>query len=204
MGCGVFYRCENLTTIINGRPRNMRSAPAQSGAIYCQATEKPEGWDAGWASSQSKIVWGAPMVTIEAEPDDETYGSVIYAGTYLENDEALLIAHSKAGYKFIRWEDGSTDSVRTVNVSEAKKYKAIFSSIATDIPTVKSDFDDRMIYSVDGAIVVENATEDVYVFNVAGQFIIRQPATAVRTEIAVQKGVYVIKTGARSKLVIVK
>ncbi|GEM_PF-2589643 len=182
---------------------SVRSAPAQSGAIYCQAEEKPSGWDDGWASSQSKIVWGAPMVTIEAEPDDEKYGSVIYAGTYLEDGEALLIAHSKAGYKFIKWEDGCTDSVRTVNVSEAKKYKALFSPLSTDIPTVKSDFDDRMIYGTKEAIVVESATEDIYVFNVAGQLIIRQPATMARTEIAVSKGVYVIKTGARSKLVIV-
>ena len=53
------------------------------------------------------------------------------------------------------------------------------------------------------AIVVEKATEDVYVFNTAGVLIIRQPATEERTEIAVQKGIYVIKTGMRSKLVIV-
>lgn len=204
MGCGVFYRCENLMmNTTYGRPRNMRSAPAQSGAIYCQAEEKPSGWDDGWASSQSMIVWGAPMVTIEAEPDNEEYGSVIYAGTYLEDGEALLIAHSKAGYKFIKWEDGCTDSVRAVIASEAKKYKALFSHLASDIPTVKSDFDDRLIYGTEGAIVVENATEDVYVFNVAGQLIIRQPATMTRTEIVVPQGVYVIKTGARSKSVIV-
>ncbi|MBO7635883.1 MAG: leucine-rich repeat domain-containing protein [Paludibacteraceae bacterium] len=203
MGCGVFYRCENLTTIRNGRPMNVRSAPAQAGAIYCQVEKKPDGWDAGWTSSQSKIVWGAPMVTIEAEPDDEKFGSVIYAGTYLENGEALLIAHPKTGYKFIKWEDGNTDSVRTVNASEAKKYKAQFSPILSDIPTVKSDSDDRLIYGTKEAIVVEKATEDVYVFNTAGVLIIRQPATEEHTEIAVQKGIYVIKTGMRSKLIIV-
>ena len=204
MGSGVFYMCDKLIlNRNNASPMSVKSAPAQTGAIYCQAEEKPSGWDDGWTSSQSKVVWNAPMVTIEAESDNEEYGSVIYAGTYLEGDEAILIARSKEGCKFIKWEDGSTDSVRTVIASEAKKYKALFSSYFTDIPTVKADFDDRMIYGAKESIVVESAADDVYVFNVAGQFIVRQPATSVRTEIAVQKGVYIIKTRGRSKLVVV-
>ena len=42
-------------------------------------------------------------VTVEVEVNDETFGTVIGAGSYTEGDEVMLVATPAAGYEFVLW-----------------------------------------------------------------------------------------------------
>ena len=42
-------------------------------------------------------------ITVDVNINDETFGSVIGAGTYTEGDEIMLIATPEAGYEFVCW-----------------------------------------------------------------------------------------------------
>ena len=60
------------------------------------------------------------------------------------------------------------------------------------------------IYTTDKKIVVENATDDILVYNAMGILIGRDAMNRVRTEIPVNApGVYIVKTGSNVKRVVV-
>ena len=60
------------------------------------------------------------------------------------------------------------------------------------------------IYATDNKIVVENATDDIYVYNAMGKLVDRVAANADRTEIQIDMtGVYVVRTGNVVKRVVV-
>ena len=60
------------------------------------------------------------------------------------------------------------------------------------------------IYATDNKIVVENATDDIYVYNAMGKLVDRVAANADRTEIQIDMtGVYVVKTNNTAKRVMI-
>ena len=60
------------------------------------------------------------------------------------------------------------------------------------------------IYAHDNTIVVENATDDIFVYNAMGALICRDEINRVRTEMPVNTpGVYIVKTGVVVKRVVV-
>lgn len=60
------------------------------------------------------------------------------------------------------------------------------------------------IYESEGAIIVENFTGDISVFNPAGQLILRRTVTDPYTEITVKAGFYMVTAGETSGRVIVR
>ena len=64
--------------------------------------------------------------TINATANDGEMGSVTGGGDYYEGSTATLIATAKGGYVFEKWSDDNTDNPRTITVSEAATYTAIF------------------------------------------------------------------------------
>ena len=61
------------------------------------------------------------------------------------------------------------------------------------------------IYAHDNKIVVENATDEIRIYDAMGQLVCRDVTHRVRTEITISTtGVYIVKTGATVKRVIIK
>ena len=56
----------------------------------------------------------------------EEGGQIEGAGYYDEGDTAVLTANPNAGYHFVKWNDGNTSSVRTINVSKDESFVAQF------------------------------------------------------------------------------
>lgn len=55
----AFYRCFSLKyVVIPDSVEIIKKNTFSDGIIYCEAVEKPEGWDAQFASSPAKIYWG--------------------------------------------------------------------------------------------------------------------------------------------------
>ena len=67
--------------------------------------------------------------TITVKANNDTYGTVTGGGDYEENATATLTATPNAGYSFVKWDDGVTANPRTVTVTAAATYTAIFEAI---------------------------------------------------------------------------
>lgn len=67
--------------------------------------------------------------TITATANDGTMGTVSGGGSYPANQAISLSATANEGYRFLRWNDGSTDNPRTVIVTGAAAYTAVFEAI---------------------------------------------------------------------------
>ena len=67
-----------------------------------------------------------PQYTISVSANDGEMGSVTGGGNYYEGSTATLTATPVGGYVFEKWSDDNTDNPRTITVSEAATYTAIF------------------------------------------------------------------------------
>ena len=202
VGANVFKGCAGL--MVEYKPSMLRNASTVGNAIYCEASAQPAGWNKNWNADDCSTVWGAPFVTAEMAELDEIRGGVIYAGSYLEGREATFIAQATEGYHFQEWkEDGYTDSVRTVVMSESMVFTPLFAPNIDAVTDLSSD-DNVLIYTADGTIFVENATREVCVFNMGGQLIARSSDVQSRIEITVPAGAYVVKTGNAAKVAIIR
>ena len=54
--------------------------------------------------------------TLNVSSADESKGTTTQGGAYDEDSEILIYAAAKSGYKFSKWNDGSTDNPRTVKM----------------------------------------------------------------------------------------
>lgn len=71
--------------------------------------------------------------------NDVTMGSVSGGGSYEYLQEVTLTASANTGYRFIQWQDGDTQSVRTVTVTGEETYTAYFEiDSEAQCPTITS------------------------------------------------------------------
>ena len=73
------------------------------------------------------IAAGEQVYTITVQSADPTMGTVSGGGQALRGGTLTIRAQGNAGYRFLRWQDGNTDSVRTVTVTGNATYTAYFS-----------------------------------------------------------------------------
>ena len=147
--------------------------------------------------------------TVTAEVNDAAMGTVTGAGNYEEGAECVLIAHANAGYRFVRWMNGTEqvgnegDTILTFTVTANITITAVFEE--TDgIENV--DMSDVTIYSTDSKIVVRGAeNQSIYVFDVNGRVITSEANAAETCEFRMSNtGVYLVKVGnAPAKRVLV-
>ena len=146
-------------------------------------------------------------ITVAAE-NGTVYGA---SSSFEFGAVATLTASADFGYHFEKWSDGNTDNPRSVTIDAAllsnidKPFTAIFEKNPSYVGIEDEAADEVSIYAHGNTIVVENAAEDILVFDAMGRMIAREAVNADRTEIQVEgTGVYVVKTGSTSKRVMIK
>ena len=156
-----------------------------------------------------KAVFEADLFTIKVEAEN---GTIYGASSGFEfGAVATLTASPDLGYHFEKWSDGNTDNPRSVTIDATvlsnldKPFTAIFEKNPSYVGIEESAAVEVSIYAYGSTIVVENAAADIFVYDAMGRMIVRETATADRTEIQVEgTGVYVVKTGSVSKRVMIK
>ena len=148
-------------------------------------------------------------ITVAAE-NGTVYGA---SSSFEFGAVATLTASADFGYHFEKWSDGNTDNPRSVTIDAAllsnidKPFTAIFEKNPSyvGIEDAEAAADEVNIYAHGNTIVVENAENDILVFDAMGRMIAREAVNGDRTEIQVEgTGVYVVKTGSTSKRVMIK
>jgi uncharacterized repeat protein (TIGR02543 family) len=101
-----------------------------------------------WTFSTDKVTktmtlyakWLTPQYTITAQPNNAAYGSVTGSGKYYGGTTVTLKAVPKAGYRFVRWLEGSTQASANYEYKFAsaknRTLKAEFAAIGK--PTLSS------------------------------------------------------------------
>lgn len=74
-----------------------------------------------------------------------TNGSVSGGGTYEYNSSVTLTATPNTGYKFVKWSDGITTATRTVKVTGAATYTAIFEKLPPEFTSASMTYLNKQI-----------------------------------------------------------
>ena len=135
--------------------------------------------------------------TITVSAKDGEMGSVTGGGTYYEGSTATLTATPVGGYVFEKWSDNNTDNPRTITVSEAATYTAIFKVaparvFAYDLDVVDNGNDTYTLSfvpntnAVSGRVILYNddTKEQIHEAPIAGTI-----AKGVKSEVVVSKSV---------------
>ena len=94
-------------------------------------------------------IFAKNQYTLTITSNDDSIGTVSGGGTYEYLDEATLIATATAAHHhFVQWNDGETDTLRTITVTQDLSLTAIF---AIDTHQVATATNNELYGSVDGA-----------------------------------------------------
>ncbi len=85
-------------------------------------------------------IFAAP-VNLEVSTVDACGGNVYGGGAFKPGDSTKIAATAKDGYEFVKWSDGVTDKVRTINVTQDTALTAVF-ELKTYSVTVNSNNDE--------------------------------------------------------------
>ena len=131
-------------------------------------------------------------------------GMVSGSGVYSYGDMVSCLAKPYQNYHFVQWSNGETANPYEFLISDNQILTAYFAAGA--VTGISDDAAaEPVIYAVGKTIVVENATDDILVYDAMGKLICRDVACCVRTEIPVNApGVYIVKTGGAVKRVMMK
>ena len=148
--------------------------------------------------------------SVLAAANEKEMGKVEGAATYAYLSRTQLKATPNAGYQFEKWSDGETANPRDILVYSDTTFTAIF-EIAGCEPVVTSVSESAVsatnIYAYGNTIVVENATDEIRVYNAMGVLVCRDAARHVSTGITSipvnAPGVYIVKTGSTVKRVMI-
>ena len=126
------------------------------------------------------------------------------SGVYSYGDMVSCLAKPYQNYHFVQWSNGETANPYEFLISDNQILTAYFSAGAvTAIEDAAAA--EPIIYAVDKTIIVENATNEILVYDAMGKLLCRDVACRVRTEITVNgTGVYIVKTGNAVTRVVVE
>ena len=66
------------------------------------------------------------ITVVSSNPD---MGNVSGSGTFLEGTVTTIAANANSGYRFVQWNDGNTDAIRTITVTANATYTAYFEAL---------------------------------------------------------------------------
>ena len=137
--------------------------------------------------------------------DSVVYCSVCQAELFREEKEMAALDHDFAKYVYNHDATTDADGTETATCSRCGE-KDTRVAEGTKLATVVSESAANAIniYAHDRTIVVENATEEIHVYDAMGKLIYRDAIHRVRTEIPVNTtGVYIVKVGNIAKRVVI-
>ena len=171
--------------------------------IYCEASEKPDGWDKGftWGYDIVNIVWGYKKNN-ENEENETNNDENNSGGQNNENQSGEVIEGNNNDNQNNENQSGEiiegNNNDNQNNENQENQNQENTTAIGEDAATVVN------IYAHGNTIVVENATAEISVYNSMGQLVCRDAIHRVRAEINVNgTGVYIVRTGAVAKRVMV-
>ena len=144
-------------------------------------------------------------ITVEVNINDETFGSVIGAGTYTEGDEIMLIATPAAGYEFVGW---TKDSKQLSNlttlyyvINESCTIEAVFRYIEKEETAIDLVEHSISIYpnpvSTVLHVAMEEQIERIRIISLNGTVVCDESSVGYEFDYYVQglrKGLYVVET----------
>ena len=101
-------------------------------------------------------VFSATACKLEVQANDSKMGTVTGAGTFDYNKTVTIKANPRNGYEFVKWEDGSTDVVRNITLTQDTLLTANFAALTY---TLATDVNNPAMGSVEGAGNYEFATK---------------------------------------------
>ena len=96
------------------------------------------------ADKEYKAIFGPKTYKITATPNYAERGTCTGGATVDYGSSVTIKATAKTGYEFVEWDDGNTNATRTITVTEAADYIAIFEPIKYTI-TFKGENNENLV-----------------------------------------------------------
>ena len=140
--------------------------------------------------------------SVLAEANAIAMGKVEGGAEYAYLSRTQLKAIPNEGYKFTAWSDGETENPRNILVYSDTTFTAVF--VAVEATAVAESAAQINIYAADKTIVIENATDEIRVYDAMGRLVCRDANYRVRATLTIETtGVYIVKIGSTAKRVVV-
>lgn len=144
------------------------------------------------------IAEGEEVYTVNVESANPTMGTVSGGGQAFDGGSVVIRAAGNPGYHFTQWNDGNTDSVRTVVVHGNVTYTAYFASDnGTEGIDEPQNRDDIQVLARNHSICISGACgQRVYVYGIDGRMVATRRNATEQVSIPVPTtGVYFVKVG---------
>ena len=199
--------CSKLKTIVCLAPEpptaNFTNYSTSIDTVYVPASSVSEYEAAsGW---KDKVILPIEYANVTLTTADNTFGTVTGGGPAIKGAQVEITAIPAEGYDFVKWSDGVTDNPRIITATSDTTFSAVFVKIVNQFGTAvdESAASAVSIYAYGNTIVVENATDDVFVYNAMGVLVGKVIARDVCTIAVNNTGVYIVKVGNTVKRVMV-
>ncbi|MBR5168081.1 MAG: leucine-rich repeat domain-containing protein [Salinivirgaceae bacterium] len=156
------------------------------------------------ADATYTAVFEPEQYSVTLSQNNADMGMVSGSGQYRYGDMVSCLAKPYQNYHFVQWSNGSTANPYEFVIESNQLLTAYFAAGA--VTGIEDDAAaEPKIYAVGKTIIVENATNEILVYDAMGKLLCRDAIHRVRAEITVNgTGVYVIKVGNTVKRVAVE
>lgn len=154
------------------------------------------------ADATYTAVFVPEQYSVTLSQNNADMGMVSGSGVYSYGDVVSCLAQPYQNYHFVQWSNGETANPYEFVIEGNQLLTAYFAAgavtgISDDAAVVP------IIYAVGRTIVVENATDEICVYDAMGRLIGRDVARNVSTINVGKSGVYVVKVGNMLKRVMI-
>ena len=202
----MFDKCNNLSNVVclaKVPPTMDNDAFPSVDTIYVPS--------ASVSSYKNATYWKRkeilPISNYNITVNSSANGSVNVVGEYFSGSIAIITATANEGFYFVHWNDSNTNNPRVLTINGDLELTATFDSTKNQgnpITAINVDAANAInIYAHDRTIIIENATEEIRVYNAMGALVGRDVARNVCTITVNGTGVYVVKVGNVAKRVMV-
>ena len=187
LGFQAFFNCGSLKSITIPKSVESIGNKAFSGCknltITCEVESKPEGWSETWNPDNRPVVWAEPK-------PEENQGEENNGNEGGENGNENQGGNNEGNEN----QGGNNEGNENQGGENTNPSTAVAETAANAIN----------IYAHHNTIIVENATDEIRVYNAMGALVGRDVACCVRAELQVNgAGVYIVKVGTVAKRVMI-
>ena len=126
---------------------------------------------------------------LEILVNDTLFGYVnVSSGYYRVNNSITIYAIPNEGYEFTQWSDGNTENPRTICITSDTTITAEFRVSTTPTPVENISDNQTNIYTTNGTLHIEGATENYHILDAAGRLIYSGNASTLQ----LPRGIYLI------------